>query len=441
MADELSLPSSGRSLKEIARYVIGAAIGAIVLALLLGKRSELASAWHQLGRANLGWIAAAVAAECVSLGTFACLQRRVLQLAGARLRWPPLALLTLANEAIANTVPGEPVVSSAYRYRFYRRYQVSEAGAGWTIFTILVAQAIGMSALLLLGVLIALLGSTGGRYTGVAVTGLVIVAAAAAVLVRRDLILALLGAGARSVRRLAGQRHAGTSGLAGRVERTLARMGEIPLSASAGLSIIALATGVWFADFLCLVCGFGAIGAPVPWDGVLLAYGVAQVVGTLPIVPGGLGIIEGSLAVILISYGAGHQAALDTAIIYRLISFWLAVAVGWISVGVIARRHRSYAMLAAMATPTGPAHLNNHHRNTLRQIFEHPVSHNIEWHSVVSLLGAVGRVEQDHDGKVAVRIGMHTEIFDPPSGKDIDIEMTAALRELLTNAGYGLDEG
>ena len=37
-----------------------------------------------------------------------------------------------------------------------------------------------------------------------------------------------------------------------------------------------------------------------------------------------------------------------------------------------------------------PVHLSNHHRNTLRQIFQHPVSHNIEWRAVVSLLDAAG---------------------------------------------------
>ena len=38
------------------------------------------------------------------------------------------------------------------------------------------------------------------------------------------------------------------------------------------------------------------------------------------------------------------------------------------------------------------AHLSNHHRNTLRQLFQHPVSHNIDWRAVVSLLEAVGSI-------------------------------------------------
>ena len=93
-----------------------------------------------------------------------------------------------------------------------------------------------------------------------------------------------------------------------------------------------------------------------------------------------------------------------------------------------------------MTSPSSPEHLSNHHRNTLRQIFEHPVSHNIEWHSVVSLLGAVGTVEQYHDGKVQVTLGPHTTVFDPPKGKDIDVSMTAALRKMLADAGYGQED-
>ena len=81
-------------------------------------------------------------------------------------------------------------------------------------------------------------------------------------------------------------------------------------------------------------------------------------------------------------------------------------------------------------------HLDNHHRNTLRQIFAHPVSHNIEWHAVTSLLEDVGTVTTHHDGKVTVAVGSQTEIFDPPAGKDIDTQMVVDLRRLLSHAGY-----
>ena len=52
------------------------------------------------------------------------------------------------------------------------------------------------------------------------------------------------------------------------------------------------------------------------------------------------------------------------------------------------------------ATPE-PAHLNNHHRDTLQQIFQHPTSHNIEWPAVLSLLEAVGTVERATTGNTS----------------------------------------
>jgi hypothetical protein len=90
-----------------------------------------------------------------------------------------------------------------------------------------------------------------------------------------------------------------------------------------------------------------------------------------------------------------------------------------------------------MSSTSEPVHLNNHHRNTLRQIFQHPVSHNIEWHAVVSLLEAIGSVVQHRDGMVAVTVGSETEFFDVPAHKDIDTQTVVDLRRMLSGAGYG----
>ena len=94
-----------------------------------------------------------------------------------------------------------------------------------------------------------------------------------------------------------------------------------------------------------------------------------------------------------------------------------------------------------MLMPSLPAHLSNHQRNTLRQIFQHPAGHNIEWRAVLSLLEAVGSTEEQHGGKVAVTIGSETEYFDPPPHKDIDTQAVVNLRRMLSRAGYGLEAG
>jgi hypothetical protein len=89
-----------------------------------------------------------------------------------------------------------------------------------------------------------------------------------------------------------------------------------------------------------------------------------------------------------------------------------------------------------MASTSGPAGLNSHQQNTLRKIFRHPAGHNIEWRAVVSLLEAIGSVEEHRDSKVAVTVGSQTRFFDIPSGKDIDTDTVVDLRHLLSAAGY-----
>jgi hypothetical protein len=90
-----------------------------------------------------------------------------------------------------------------------------------------------------------------------------------------------------------------------------------------------------------------------------------------------------------------------------------------------------------MSPTPEPEHLNNQHRQTLLQVFQHPVSHNVEWHAVVSLLEAVGTVELRHDGEHAVRVGAETAFLGRTKGKDIDVDQVLAVRRLLTAAGYG----
>jgi hypothetical protein len=81
------------------------------------------------------------------------------------------------------------------------------------------------------------------------------------------------------------------------------------------------------------------------------------------------------------------------------------------------------------------ADLNHHHRVTLERIFSHPLSGNVEWRQVLSLLKAVGTATREPNGKVKVELGGQTEVLRPPDGKDVDRQLIVDLRRMLTNAG------
>jgi hypothetical protein len=84
--------------------------------------------------------------------------------------------------------------------------------------------------------------------------------------------------------------------------------------------------------------------------------------------------------------------------------------------------------------------LNNHHRDTLKKILDHPTSGNVEWRQVLSLLEAVGTVEEEHNGKFKVTVGSETEMLRRPRGKDVETQMIVDLRRMLTGAGFSPDD-
>jgi hypothetical protein len=89
-----------------------------------------------------------------------------------------------------------------------------------------------------------------------------------------------------------------------------------------------------------------------------------------------------------------------------------------------------------MSEESEPVHLSNHHRTTLGKIFQHPVSHNLEWHDALSLMEAVATVEEKHDGKYEITLGEDTQSFDRPKHKDLDAQEVLDLRRMLSDFGF-----
>jgi hypothetical protein len=89
-----------------------------------------------------------------------------------------------------------------------------------------------------------------------------------------------------------------------------------------------------------------------------------------------------------------------------------------------------------MSLEPEPVHLNNHHRAALAKIFQHPVSHNLEWKDAISLMSAVANVEEKHDGKFVITLGSQTQSFERPKHKDLAAQEVLDLRRLLSASGF-----
>ncbi|MGD8306788.1 MAG: lysylphosphatidylglycerol synthase transmembrane domain-containing protein [Ignavibacteria bacterium] len=68
------------------------------------------------------------------------------------------------------------------------------------------------------------------------------------------------------------------------------------------------------------------------------SYAFATIVGAVSMLPGGLGVTEGSLTVLLIKKGIANGIAVTTTFIVRVVTLWFAVIVGIISISFYQKR-------------------------------------------------------------------------------------------------------
>ncbi len=79
-----------------------------------------------------------------------------------------------------------------------------------------------------------------------------------------------------------------------------------------------------------------------------------------------------------------------------------------------------------------PSSLAGAHLRTYRTIFQHPISHNLEWRAVRALLSKLGQIAEEPNGNLKVTRNGWTLVLPQPRTKDVaDPEELMALRHFL----------
>jgi uncharacterized membrane protein YbhN (UPF0104 family) len=319
-----------------------------------------ASRWPRLVRAggllqgaHLGWVAVAAGAELLSFLTFVAVQRRLLRSGGVGVGLGSLTGVALIGNAISNSIPGGEAWGRIYTFRQFRRRGADPVLAAWTM-----AAAGFLSGAALLTVTATGAVLAGGRPGWSGALGALVVAALAAaglvVLHRRGrlepLAVGVIGGLLRAWQRLTRR---GDGDPRTQAEAAWQRLRGLMPDRRTWAAATALATVSWVADCACLAAAFWSVGAPAPWPGLVLAYGAGQLAGTLPLTVGGIGLVEGSLAVGLMAFGGRRGVTVAAVLLYRLLSFWLLLPIGWCLWAVIARRARRAASAGLQVAGAG----------------------------------------------------------------------------------------
>jgi uncharacterized protein (TIRG00374 family) len=322
----MSAPPASSTRRALWRRLIKPAFfvvaSAITVWVLINNGDELLAALDSISRVRPGWLALAVVAEVVSYVAYAAAEQRLLADGGANVGLIPLTELSVAAQAAAFCIPGGVAVTGVVTYRVLRRFEVAPALVVGVVF---IVSLLYMVALAVVALVAAPVAGTQDVIPDLRPIGFGLLAFVG-VLVTVVELLRRRGAVARAGRRL-GQamdsfaRRAGLEGAepSGEWGEELAQISFRP--AAVAVSTLLL-MACWLGDALCLALSFYAVGVTPPWEGLLLIYAGAQLAATLPITPGGLGVLEGSLTVGLVAFGGSEGSTLSAVLLYRLISFW-----------------------------------------------------------------------------------------------------------------------
>lgn len=83
-------------------------------------------------------------------------------------------------------------------------------------------------------------------------------------------------------------------------------------------------------DMFTLYVLFLAAGYQLPISMLLAGYGLPLLVGRLPIVPGGVGLVEATMTAVFVGLGAPQGPTVVATLGYRLFSFWIPTFLGFI---------------------------------------------------------------------------------------------------------------
>lgn len=310
----------------VARYVIGLALAALAFDQLAGHKNELAEAAAALGHLRWGWVLAGVIVEAGSCLSLVQTQRVLLRAGGVKITLGPMAAITLAATAVASSLPAGTAFAAVFSFGQLHRRGADKAIAGWSLLATFFAGAVTLALMAATGVVVA---RTEGARLGLAgpiIGALVLALVMGAVFVQQRVLARGVSVAADLSRRLA-RWPAGK--LAARIGEIIDRLTAVHLSPGQAVRALGWGLGFWALDCSCLAVSFLAVGAAVPWQGLLLAYGAGQLASSLPITPGGLGVVEGSLTIALVAFGGPAPSTVAAVLVYRLISFWLTLPVGW----------------------------------------------------------------------------------------------------------------
>ncbi|MGC4933310.1 lysylphosphatidylglycerol synthase transmembrane domain-containing protein [Gordonia sp. DT30] len=318
------------------RWVVLAVVVVILAVEVVLIWPKLEQVWHRTGDLDWVWLVACMMAAVLSMDSFAQVQRALLRSAGVMVKQMKSLAVVLAANSLSQTMPGGQVLAPAFTYRETRKWGATPVVASWQVVMSGLLAGVGLAVLGFGGAVLA--GAKTNPFTLVfSIVGFVAVA----------LVLQYLATHPESLRST-GERMLGwynhlrnkpeDSGKE-RLHEILEQLRAVKLTRRDTATAFGWSLFNWITDIACLMFACWAVGVHPSYSGVMVAYAAGKAVGTaVPLLPGGIGVVDAVLVPALTTAGMPAADALTAVLVYRIVSYVLISVLGWV---VIMAKFRS----------------------------------------------------------------------------------------------------
>lgn len=327
-----------RMTPRFARRVVLVAVVAVLLYIFGPATLAVLNSWPQVTELQWWWLAAMAITQSASVWCLWHLQAAAI---GTEDLFA-IGTSQLAGGALGRIIPGGAATATAAQYGMIAAstdddVRRSHVATGLAVATVL--QVAVLCALPLLAVPAVVLGLALPRtFLETALLGLVIftlLALIAFVARRSETALRAVGRALTSLSRRLAFLHVPPrldERLVAYRDEAVERLGErLPRAVVATI-------GRWLFDLMTLVAAVLAVGGHASLWLLLLAFFTAQLLGQVPITPGGIGLVEAGLTGALVLAGLSGSTATIATLAYRLFNFGLMLPAGLL--GWMAHRNR-----------------------------------------------------------------------------------------------------
>jgi uncharacterized protein (TIRG00374 family) len=234
--------------------------------------------------------------------------------------------IQFSTRALASLMPGGSAAGSALGYRLLGLSGVEGPDAGFALATAGLGSAVVLNILFWTGLLVSIpLRGVNPFYGTAAIVGTVLV------ILFLFLVIGLLKGQARAeriFRSLARRFHLDEEHAARVVRQIATRLRELAADPKLLSAVVGWAMANWLLDAASLWVFLRAFGGTLPLDGLIVSFGLANIFASLPITPGGIGIVEGIYIPTLVGFGLSRSVATLGVISYRLAQYWFPIVLG-----------------------------------------------------------------------------------------------------------------